>query len=94
VKAQRGLASVAAAGRQATEHHTAPRLFDAIVHPRGPFPSPPRSKKSNRQISFDDFIACAIRVRALSAAFRQRDAAQQGFAQLQYDDFMRMVMRL
>ena len=53
-----------------------------------------RSKKSNRQIGFDDFIACAIRVRALSAAFRDRDAAQQGTATLQYDDFMRMVMRL
>lgn len=52
------------------------------------------SKRSNNQISFDDFIACAVRVRAYSAAFRQRDTAGQGFAQLQYDDFMQIVMRL
>ena len=70
-----------------------PCLLTQLCIPAG-VPFPPRSKQSNRQISFDDFIACAIRVRALSAAFRDRDAAQQGFAQLQYDDFMRMVMRL
>lgn len=51
------------------------------------------SKHSNNQVSFDDFVACGIRVRAMSTAFKARDHQGQGFANLSYDDFMCMVMK-
>jgi len=34
-----------------------------------------------------------VRINALSTAFRKRDQAGQGFANLQYDDFMKMVIK-
>lgn len=52
------------------------------------------SAKSNGQIEFDDFVTCAVRIRALSSEFRARDQQGQGFATLRYDDFMQMVMRV
>ena len=52
------------------------------------------SKHSNGQIAFDDFVACAIRIRSLSEAFKSRDQQGQGFANLRYDDFLAMVLRV
>lgn len=52
------------------------------------------SKRATGQVSFDDFICCAVRLRAYSEAFKSRDHGGQGFATLQYDDFIRMTMRL
>jgi hypothetical protein len=46
------------------------------------------------QVSFDDFICCSVRLRAYSEAFKARDVMKQGFAQLHYDDFIQMTMRL
>jgi hypothetical protein len=50
------------------------------------------SRRSNGQIAFDDFIACCIRLRILSEGFRRRDAQGQGYAMLQYDDFIQLAM--
>eukprot|EP00037_Helgoeca_nana_P004068 m.43001 g.43001 ORF g.43001 m.43001 type:complete len:305 (-) comp14629_c1_seq1:4585-5499(-) len=52
------------------------------------------SKRATGQVSFDDFICCAVRLRAYSEAFKARDSAKQGTASLQYDDFIQMTMRL
>jgi len=53
------------------------------------------SFKGNDQVAFDDFVACAIRIRALSNAFRGKDAQGRGFVQnISYDDFMQMVLKL
>ncbi|KAJ6666772.1 hypothetical protein lerEdw1_020496 [Lerista edwardsae] len=41
---------------------------------------------SRGKISFDDYIACCVKLRALTDSFRRRDAAQQGMVNFQYDD--------
>ncbi|XP_078703329.1 sorcin-like isoform X1 [Branchiostoma floridae x Branchiostoma belcheri] len=46
----------------------------------------------NGQITFDDFVACAVRLRALTDAFRRRDQAQQGMCTFQYDDFLQCTL--
>ncbi|KAM4770674.1 sorcin-like [Rhinophrynus dorsalis] len=43
------------------------------------------------RIGFDDYIACCVKLRALTDTFRRRDAAQQGIVNFQYDDFIQCV---
>lgn len=50
------------------------------------------SKRSTGQVSFDDFVALSIRLRAISARFRQRDQSGQGYATFYYDDFLQVAM--
>ncbi|NXS01847.1 SORCN protein, partial [Oxylabes madagascariensis] len=38
------------------------------------------------KIAFDDYIACCVKLRALTECFRRRDATQQGFVNFHYDD--------
>ncbi|XP_064614371.1 sorcin-like isoform X2 [Liolophura sinensis] len=50
-------------------------------------------------ISFDDFVAMSVRLRAYTDAFRRRDQLQHGGGEtgqctFQYDDFLRCVMCL
>ena len=52
------------------------------------------SKTAHRQINFDDFIACAIRLRALSEEFKKRDTMGSGQATMRYEDFLAFVLRL
>merc|ERR1719272_2121441 len=52
------------------------------------------SFKGQDQIQFDDFVAAALRVRGLSTAFKAKDRAGQGYADMSYDEFMKMVLRL
>merc|ERR1711991_331658 len=44
------------------------------------------------QITFDDFVALAVRVRALTERFRQRDTQGTGHAAFYYDDFIQVAM--
>ncbi|XP_051872205.1 sorcin-like [Pristis pectinata] len=44
------------------------------------------------KISFDDYVACCVRLRALTDAFRRRDASQQGVVNFAYDDFIMCTM--
>uniref|UniRef100_G1KRX4 EF-hand domain-containing protein n=2 Tax=Anolis carolinensis TaxID=28377 RepID=G1KRX4_ANOCA len=46
------------------------------------------------KISFDDYIACCVKLRALTDSFRRRDQAQQGMVNFQYDDFIQCVMSI
>ncbi|XP_061853197.1 sorcin isoform X1 [Colius striatus] len=46
------------------------------------------------KITFDDYIACCVKLRALTECFRRRDASQQGFVNFQYDDFIQCVMSI
>jgi len=46
----------------------------------------------NGRIKFDDFVACCVRLRALTDQFRRRDTAQQGYANFQYDDFIQVCL--
>mmetsp|Transcript_9879 Transcript_9879/g.29851 ORF Transcript_9879/g.29851 Transcript_9879/m.29851 type:complete len:256 (+) Transcript_9879:194-961(+) len=52
------------------------------------------SKTASNQLNFDDFICCAVRLRAYSEAFKARDMAKQGTATFQFDDFIQLTMRL
>ncbi|XP_054847119.1 sorcin isoform X2 [Eublepharis macularius] len=49
---------------------------------------------SHGKITFDDYIACCVKLRALTDSFRRRDAAQQGMVNFQYDDFIQCVMSI
>ncbi|NXP23812.1 SORCN protein, partial [Scytalopus superciliaris] len=46
------------------------------------------------KIAFDDYIACCVKLRALTECFRRRDTTQQGFVNFQYDDFIQCVMSI
>lgn len=46
------------------------------------------------KITFDDYIACCVKLRALTDSFRRRDSAQQGMVNFSYDDFIQCVMTI
>jgi hypothetical protein len=45
-------------------------------------------------VTFDDFVALNIRLRYLTDQFRRRDTSGAGSAQMFYDDFLQIVMRV
>ncbi|NWX82463.1 SORCN protein, partial [Nothoprocta ornata] len=45
-----------------------------------------RRYSTHGRIAFDDYIACCVKLRALTDCFRMRDVSQQGFVNFQYDD--------
>lgn len=47
---------------------------------------------TNGKITFDDYIACCVKLRALTDSFRRRDTGQQGVVNFPYDDFIQCVM--
>lgn len=47
---------------------------------------------TNGKITFDDYIACCVKLRALTDSFRRRDTTQQGVVNFPYDDFIQCVM--
>ncbi|XP_051999879.1 sorcin [Xyrauchen texanus] len=49
---------------------------------------------SNGKISFDDYVACCVKLRSMTDLFRKRDQAQQGMAAFQYDDFIQCTMSI
>ncbi|KAL7890611.1 hypothetical protein AOLI_G00000870 [Acnodon oligacanthus] len=53
-------------------------------------------KRFNRggKIYFDDYVACCVKLRALTENFRRRDAMQQGAVSFQYDDFITCTMSI
>uniref|UniRef100_A0A669QR18 Sorcin n=1 Tax=Phasianus colchicus TaxID=9054 RepID=A0A669QR18_PHACC len=53
-----------------------------------------RRYSTRGKITFDDYIACCVKLRALTECFRRRDASQQGFVNFQYDDFIQCVMSI
>ena len=40
------------------------------------------------KITFDDYIACCVKLRALTDSFRRRDSGQQGVVNFSYDDLL------
>ncbi|KFW71730.1 Sorcin, partial [Pygoscelis adeliae] len=51
-----------------------------------------RRYSTRGKITFDDYIACCVKLRALTECFRRRDTSQQGLVNFQYDDFIQCVM--
>ncbi|KAM9835777.1 sorcin-like isoform 1-T1 [Aulostomus maculatus] len=52
-----------------------------------------RYNKAGR-IYFDDYVACCVKLRALTDNFRRRDTMQQGSVNFQYDDFILCTMAI
>ncbi|KAK5875152.1 hypothetical protein CesoFtcFv8_027667 [Champsocephalus esox] len=52
-----------------------------------------RYNKGGR-IYFDDYVACCVRLRALTETFKRRDTMQQGAVSFQYDDFILCTMAI
>ncbi|KAG8432382.1 hypothetical protein GDO86_016862 [Hymenochirus boettgeri] len=48
----------------------------------------------NARIYFDDYVACCVKLRALTDVFRRRDTMQQGFVNFMYDDFLQSTMAI
>ncbi|XP_068612392.1 LOW QUALITY PROTEIN: grancalcin-like [Brachionichthys hirsutus] len=46
------------------------------------------------RIFFDDYVACCVKLRALTENFRQRDTMRQGAVTFQYDDFILSTMAI
>uniref|UniRef100_A0A8C4QFS6 Grancalcin n=1 Tax=Eptatretus burgeri TaxID=7764 RepID=A0A8C4QFS6_EPTBU len=46
------------------------------------------------KIGFDEFVACCVKLRALTDHFRKHDATQQGKATFAYDAFIQLTMSL
>ncbi|XP_015213715.1 sorcin isoform X2 [Lepisosteus oculatus] len=46
------------------------------------------------KITFDDYVACCVKIRALTDVFRRRDQSQQGVASFSYDDFIQSTMTI
>ncbi|XP_062320949.1 sorcin isoform X1 [Osmerus eperlanus] len=44
------------------------------------------------KITFDDYVACCVKLRTLTDVFRKRDTTGQGSAAFQYDDFIQCTM--
>ncbi|XP_019960058.2 grancalcin-like [Paralichthys olivaceus] len=63
-------------------YHISPQSLTVIVK---------RYSKGGR-IFFDDYVACCVKLRALSDHFRRRDTMQQGTVAFQYDDFIQCTM--
>ncbi|XP_056157105.1 grancalcin [Lampris incognitus] len=52
-----------------------------------------RYSKGGR-VFFDDYVACCVKLRALTENFRRRDTMQQGAVTFQYDDFVQCTMSI
>ncbi|XP_031708011.1 grancalcin-like [Anarrhichthys ocellatus] len=52
-----------------------------------------RYNKGGR-IFFDDYVACCVKLRALTENFRRRDAMHQGSVTFQYDEFILCTMAI
>ncbi|XP_075789621.1 grancalcin isoform X2 [Pelodiscus sinensis] len=48
----------------------------------------------NGRIFFDDYVACCVKLRALTDFFRRRDNMQQGYVNFVYDDFLQCAMAI
>ncbi|XP_062043447.1 grancalcin isoform X2 [Lepus europaeus] len=53
-----------------------------------------RRYSKNGRIFFDDYVACCVKLRALTDFFRRRDHLQQGFVNFVYDDFLQGTMAI
>ncbi|XP_028283383.1 grancalcin-like [Parambassis ranga] len=65
-------------------YRVSPQVLNAIIK---------RYNKGGR-IFFDDYVACCVKLRALTDSFRRRDSMQQGSVNFQYDDFILCTMAI
>uniref|UniRef100_A0A8C4QBD7 Grancalcin n=1 Tax=Eptatretus burgeri TaxID=7764 RepID=A0A8C4QBD7_EPTBU len=46
------------------------------------------------KIFFDDYVACCVKLRALTDRFKERDVSQQAIVNFPYDDFIKCTMSI
>lgn len=51
-----------------------------------------RRYSNGGKVTFDDFVACIVKLRALTTQFQQRDTQRNGTATFRYDDFVQVTM--
>ncbi|XP_028406676.1 programmed cell death protein 6-like [Dendronephthya gigantea] len=49
-------------------------------------------RTNTRSMKFDDFIQCCVMLKTLTDAFRKHDASQTGVVQINYEQFLEMVL--
>lgn len=78
------------------EHHELSQAIDSMGYRL----SPPtlnaivKRYSKNGRIFFDDYVACCVKLRALTEFFRRRDHLQQGCVNFMYDDFLQGTMTI
>lgn len=65
-------------------YNLSPQAFNCIL----------KRYSNHGRIGFDDFVACCIKLRALTDNFRRRDTSGTGHANFAYDDFIQVTMSL
>ncbi|KAF6113886.1 grancalcin [Phyllostomus discolor] len=65
-------------------YRLSPQTLSAIV----------KRYSKNGRIFFDDYVACCVKLRALTDFFRRRDHLQQGVVNFVYDDFLQGTMTI
>ncbi|XP_064419798.1 grancalcin [Latimeria chalumnae] len=53
-----------------------------------------RRYSKNGRIYFDEYVACCVKLRALTDTFNRRDNMHQGFVNFLYDDFIQCTMSI
>ncbi|XP_004629924.1 grancalcin [Octodon degus] len=65
-------------------YRLSPQTLNAIV----------KRYSKNGRIFFDDYVACCVKLRALTEFFRRRDHLQQGCVNFMYEDFLQGTMTI
>lgn len=65
-------------------YRLSPQTLNAIV----------KRYSKNGRIFFDDYVACCVKLRALTEFFRRRDHLQQGYVNFIYEDFLQGTMTI
>lgn len=78
------------------EHHELNQAIAAMGYRLSPqtLTTIVRRYSKNGRIFFDDYVACCVKLRALTDFFRRRDHLQQGVVNFIYDDFLQGTMAI
>ncbi|XP_075385747.1 grancalcin [Tenrec ecaudatus] len=78
------------------EHHELGQAIAAMGYRLSPQTLSAIAKRysKNGRIFFDDYVACCVKLRALTDFFRRRDHLQQGLVNILYDDFLQGTMAI
>ncbi|KAI4544149.1 hypothetical protein R6Z07F_002913 [Ovis aries] len=83
-------------GSGSVEHHELNQAIAAMGYRLSPQTVTTIVKRysKNGRIFFDDYVACCVKLRALTDFFRRRDHLQQGVVSFVYDDFLQGTMAI
>ncbi|XP_068400063.1 grancalcin [Eschrichtius robustus] len=83
-------------GSGTVEHHELNQAIAAMGYSLSPQTLTAIVKRYSKdgRIFFDDYVACCVKLRALTDFFRRRDHLQQGVVSFIYDDFLQGTMAI